>query len=797
MADRKLALTLAFNGTGNLGAMMRRLTGEGGQARQALKALNDTAKAQKTEMAALQKQLQGASGNITALLDKEKALSAQMARTTGQIERRKAAIARQGRADAMGNAATSAGTQNVAVGGGMAAGLFATGKMAAEFQDGMTDIQQKADMSAKATAKMRSDIIMAARAAKQMPESIRAGVDVLSGFGMDAQQATNMMAPIGRAATAYKAEIADLSAASFANFSNLKVPVNETAGALNVMALAGKRGAFEMRDMAMYFPALTAQAQAFGQTGLGAVADLSAALQIARKATGDSATAANNVQNLLSKINMKDTIKNFDDFGVNLPKALEKAYAEGKTPLEAIAEITNKTLKGDLSKLPFLFGDMQASAALRPLIQNMEEYRQIREDAANAGQAAPGQGVVDADFALRAQNASVQTRALMSNLNIMAMMVGDKVLPIFARMSESALNLTTRFTEWADKNPGMLDLLVKFVVGLTALNLGLGAARLAFGATIGPIVQLYNGFKLLKDSQMVLSILARAGPVAARAFGILRTASLFLARGLMQAGMMMLANPMILIITAIVAAVAVAAYMIWKHWDTIGPMLGRAWQAVVGFFTGAWAWLQGVFASLGNIIMTGLRLGWQAFLNFTPQGWLLKLVPQMLTVGGQIMQGLIDGIGGKINAVRSMITGIAEKVAGWFKGVLGIKSPSRLFMGFGGHITDGLAIGIDRTMKNPMHSARAMAAGVAGAMAMSPAAMAGEPLPAIKTISQLAPPSAVAGRATVQVGSIVINVQAAPGQSPADIAREVERILRDKTDQLQARARSAYRDEEN
>lgn len=797
MADRKLSLNLVFNGTGNLSAMMRRVSGEGGQARASLKALNDTAKAQKLEMAGLQKELQGASGNITALMDKEKALAAQMARTNGQIDRQKDALARQGRADALGRAATSSGTQNLAAGGTMAAGLFAAGKMSADFQDGMTDIQQKADLSAKATAAMQRSILQAARDSKQLPEALRSGVDVLSGFGMDPQQATNMMKPIARAATAYKAEIADLSAASFANFSNLKVAVHETAGALNVMAVAGKRGAFEMKDMAMHFPALTAQAQAFGQKGLGAVADLSAALQIARKATGDSATAANNVNNLMAKINTEETIKKFEKFGVDLPKALNKAYAEGKTPLEAIAEISNTALKGDLSKMSFLFGDMQAQSALRPLIQNIGEYRQIREEALKAALAPPGQGAVDADFALRAQNASVQARGLMTNLSIMAMMAGERLLPIFGRLSEQALVLTERFSTWAAKNPGTLDLIVKMVVGLTALNLGLGAARIAFGATIGPLVQLYNGFKLLRDSQLIMSGVARAGPMAARAFGILRTASLFLARGLVQAGLMMMANPIILVITAIVAVVGLAAYLIYKNWNTIGPMLAQGWQAVVNFFTGAWAWLQGVFANLGNIVMTGLRLGWQAFLNFTPQGWLLRLVPQMLTVGGQIMQGLIDGIGGKINAVRTMITGIAEKVAGWFRGVLGIKSPSRLFMGFGGYITDGLAIGIERTMRNPMNSARALAAGVAGAMAISPGAMAGEPLPPIKTISQLGPPAARAGGGTVQVGNIYITVQAAPGQSAPDIAAEVERVLRQHTDQLQARGRSKFTDDED
>lgn len=801
MSDRRLSLTLAFMGTGNLSAMMRRMVGEGGAAAASLRGLTNANREQQRELRELEQRMSRAGVPTREMIERQRELERQIERTTTDIERQRRAIDRQGRADAMGSAARSSGSQNIATGATMAAGLFAVGKISADFQDGMTDIQQKADLSAKATALMQQNIIKAARAAKQLPETMRAGVDVLSGFGMDPQAATKMIAPIGLAATAYRAEVSDLSAASYANFSNLKVPVEQTSAAINAMAMAGKKGAFEMKDMAQYFPSLTAQAQAFGQTGVGAVSDLAAALQIARKATGDSASAATNVENLMAKINTEETIKKFKEFGINLPAELKKAYAAGKTPLEAIAELSNKAVGGKLDKLSFLFGDMQAQSALRPLIQNMEEYRQIRADALKASQAAPGQGVVDADFALRAQNASVQARALTGNLITVAMVMGERLLPSFVAISARLVEVTNRFSSWAEKHPGAVDLIVKMVVALAAFNLGLGAARIAFGATIGPLMQLYNGFRFLRESQTVIGFMARAGPMLSTAFGVMRTAALFLARGLMQAGLMMMANPIILIITAIVAVVALAAYLIYKNWNTIGPMLAKAWQSVMSFFAGAGAWLQGAFTGLCNTVMAGVRLAWKAFLMFTPAGWLIQLAPQMLKVGGQIMQGLIDGIGGKVEAIKTLVLGIAGKVAGWFRGVLGIKSPSRVFMGFGDNISEGLSIGIRRTMQNPMRAARTMAAGVAGAMALSGSALAAEPLPAIKTIAQLTPrppahPAGGQGTAPIHIGTLNINISGA-GQSAEDIAAEVKRQLSDVANTVNARARSEFRDDED
>lgn len=104
-----------------------------------------------------------------------------------------------------------------------------------------------------------------------------------------------MMSPIGRAATAYRAEIEDLAKAGYAAFDNLKVKAEDFGRALDVMAQAGKEGAFELKDMAQHFPSLTAAAQALKMGGLDGVAKLAAMLQIARKGAADGsedATAA-------------------------------------------------------------------------------------------------------------------------------------------------------------------------------------------------------------------------------------------------------------------------------------------------------------------------------------------------------------------------------------------------------------------------------------------------------------------------------------------------------------------------
>lgn len=67
--------------------------------------------------------------------------------------------------------------------------------------------------------------------------------------------------------------------------------------------------------------------------------------------------------------------------------------------------------------------------------------------------------------------------------------------------------------------------------------------------------------------------------------------------------------------------------------------------------------------------------------------------------GRNIMNGFIDGIKEKIQAVTEVISGVAEKVSGVFKGALKISSPSKLFEEYGKFVDEGLAEGISGNLR--------------------------------------------------------------------------------------------------
>ncbi|KQM79403.1 phage tail tape measure protein [Sphingomonas sp. Leaf22] len=667
--------------------------------------------------------LRDRSRDLTRTLEEQ---GRELERLTNRQQRFGAARDRFNRTMGTAGNVAGAGMGMLATAGAMAVPIVAGVKAAQEFESKMTDIGQKANLSRAAASQMGVELLKAGRAANQLPDAMQAGVDTLAGFGLDPRQAAVMMRPIGRAATAYKAEIADLAAASYALHDNLKVPLADTQKMIDAMAAAGKAGAFEIADMAQHVPGLAAAYQGLGQKGVAAGTDLAAALQIARKGAGDSATAAGNLGNVLQKITSPTTVKAFEKMGVDLPAALKRMYAEGKTPIEAIAELTNKTLKGDLSRMGYLFEDAQVQAGLRPLIQNINEYRRIREEAGKAG------GTTDRDFAERMRDSAEASKQLKVNASTLAIQLGTVLLPTVNDLLGKAAAMSGRLGDWAQRHPTLTKAVALLAVGLTAL---LGAGAL-----------------------LTLGYAALMGPMAL--FGALSTAT----------GIAMM--PLIGIVLGVVAAVALlayGAYQIYNNWDVIAGWFGGLWGRIKAFFNSG---IANIAATILN--WTPLGLFYQAFAGV--MSWFGITMPAKFSdFGRMLITGLIRGITGMLGALKSTIVNAAGNAAAWFKQKLGIRSPSRVFAGFGGFMMQGLERGIDRGSGGPLDRITRLSRELGGAMALgaaTPALAAGAGPPGQATASAGGAPLARTYNITIKAGGDAQDIADAVRRAIEDIERE-------------------------
>ncbi|MCY1669344.1 phage tail tape measure protein [Rhizobium sp. SL86] len=261
----------------------------------------------------------------------------------------------------------------------------------------------------------------------QYSDTIAKGAGQMIAAGVDPTLVDQSIGLIGRSATAANAEFNDMAGVATSLLTTLRMPADQLEGAMAGLVVAGKEGAFELKDMARYFPTLTGQMAKFGVTGREAVNTLGAALQIARKGTSDPAEAANNLKNFLSKILAPETIKNFAKAGVDIEAVMKDAATKGINPIEAVVQkiskltgISGKEIAGLLKtakdnglegadalasvreqlekiygagKLGSIFGDMQVMDFLIPMLANIDEYKRIRQEVANATGS-----VIDKDF---------------------------------------------------------------------------------------------------------------------------------------------------------------------------------------------------------------------------------------------------------------------------------------------------------------------------------------------------------------------------------------------------------------
>lgn len=533
----------------------------------------------------------------------------------------------------------------------------------------LSGIGSKAGISADQLAAIGREARTAGSAANQTTADMLASIDYLVGMGLSAEDAMRAVGTIGIAATATKGSITDISQAGYAAMANLKVPADQVGAALDYMALAGKRGGFELKDMAQYFPQVGAAYQALGQTGTGAVADLAAAMQVMRMDTGDASTAATNLQNVLQKVYAPATIKKFADKGIDIFKEMEKAAERGLTPIEAIAEITNEALDGDLSKIGFIFEDAQAQAGVRSMIQHMEKFRDIRAEALG------GAGTNQADFNRAMQTTEQRVKRAQIAMQNMGTAIGSALLPIILELERILTPVLTSFTEWADKHQGIVGAVVAVTAAFVGLRVAMSA--LAFVGLMGRggvLSALSLGMATVGRGAIYLRNAAAAAIALQTALAGGAVIPLLSKIAIGFGGIVTaISAPIWGTFAAIAAAIASAGLLVWKYWDRITAIMSGVGQAIWEILAPAIEKVRPYFewlAPIGDVIAAGWD---RAKAAISAVGdWLGSLFSQETLseddkaaakqAGYDFVMAIWDGM----KAVASAITGwVKNTVNGW------------------------------------------------------------------------------------------------------------------------------------
>jgi TP901 family phage tail tape measure protein len=559
-------------------------------------------------------------------------------------ERVDAAITRNDRAleSARGRAMESIGTFYA-----LRSAISAPIESAKAFESTLAELGAKGNLTGEQLDSIGTAARQTGADVNQFASAIVQAQDFLVGMGLDVERSTKAMPAIGKAATATKADILDLSKAGFAAMTNLGVAAEDLGQAMDVMALAGKEGGFELRDMAQYLPSITALASAKGMSGMDGLSDIAAALQIVRRGAGDSSEAATNFMNVLQKINANDASAKFAKAGIDINQVLKDAVANGASPLEAALRSINQFIDGDMSKLGTLFADAQVQKGLIPLLNGMQDYVALRDKAGSAG------GIIDADFARMMDTTAEKAKAFEVAMNNLKTGVGTSLLDAINGLNEGLVPIVQTLGDLVDKHPKITAALIGIAAGFVGLKIAVNAGEfLALTARGGVLSALSfsigtvgGSLKRLKGGADEMIRLQKA---LAEMQGLNLTNVQTLAAGLKG---MALAVPGVsglsTIITGIVAAIGAISAPVWLAIAAAVLAVGLAWKY--------WDRISAIISGVASAIGDQLRP------VFDWLGEKLDFMEPVLTKVSEAFDGLSKAVGGAVDTVGAMFSGLFSK----------------------------------------------------------------------------------------------------------------------------------------
>lgn len=352
-------------------------------------------------------------------------------------------------------------------------------------------------------AQTQKELNAIAKATNQTPGALLEGLGTLSAKGLDPEKSIKSLHQIGKVSTAYAADVNDLSTTTFSLLDNMGIGESQIPKAFDLLAQQGKSGSFEMKDMARYFPMLTAQARSLKMHGLDATATLGAALQIAMKGAADPGEAANNLKNFLAKLTSPETVKKFKEQGVSIERVMTEATQKGIDPMVAMVNKIQAMTGGNKFKMGELFGDMQVLDFLNPMLANLKEFERIKREGLNAN------GVIDRDFVNTLQTSQEQLKAL----DISAGKVGNT----FATHLLPGLNLALKpLVTLSDK----VDWLVGEFPTVSYLITGIAGGFIAYGAALTTVTAIQWAFNSAMAANPIGMVVSGVAAFAALAYTV-------------------------------------------------------------------------------------------------------------------------------------------------------------------------------------------------------------------------------------------------------------------------------------
>ena len=159
--------------------------------------------------------------------------------------------------------------------------------------------------------------------------------------------------------------------------------------------------------------------------------------------------------------------------------------------------------------------------------------------------------------------------------------IGEAIKPEIKAIIQWIGDVSSGLREWAKENPQLASWMMK-IIGLVAGGAAaFGGMALAVAALMGPFAILRLALGLVGAKSLgVTAILKGTFSGLGRVFGWLSGAFQFVGKGLIWLGRLAALHP----IGRMVTLLASGAFLVWKNWEKIQPVLTSVWESIGASF---------------------------------------------------------------------------------------------------------------------------------------------------------------------------------------------------------------------
>ncbi|MCZ6923561.1 phage tail tape measure protein [Acinetobacter baumannii] len=227
-------------------------------------------------------------------------------------------------------------------------------------------------------------------------------------------------------------------------------------------------------------------------------------------------------------------------------------------------------------------------------------------------------------------------------------------------------------------------------------------------------------------------------------------------------------------------------------WENIKLVTSVVWSGIKSVVTTAWDNL--ISAITNSPLFQRIVDGWTKIFDY-----LGSLKNKMLSIGKNIIDGLVNGIQSGFDSLKTIWAKINSYMPSFMKKKMDIHSPSRVMAGLGGHIVGGIGMGFTQAfpeLKNKYNQVLNLFSNKAQSPVLEQVDIAA---PVLSKIQTQATPNTVPSRQSslaVAGDTYTIHIHAAPGQMVQDLERQIEQVInRLQRDKL-SRVRTIMADQE-